>query len=254
MHIDWSTLALQTVNVLVLIWLLGRFLFRPVRAIIDSRQAAAEQLLTAAAAARAEADAAAAEARTRLLGVGTDGERILTEARAQGESERNRALAETAEAVTHLRDAAKVAIEADRAAMQRVLRKQACDLAVVIAHRLASRLPSGTATASLLEALAAAVAELPEQARQKLASGGPIEIVTAVLLNATQQAECRVLFARLTGAAPELVFRADADLIAGVELHTEGMLIRDSWRADLERIANELNQEEQHEAGSDQLV
>jgi F-type H+-transporting ATPase subunit b len=30
MRIDWWTLALQTANVLILIWLLGRFLFRPV--------------------------------------------------------------------------------------------------------------------------------------------------------------------------------------------------------------------------------
>ena len=30
MRIDWWTLALQAVNVLILVWLLGRFLFRPV--------------------------------------------------------------------------------------------------------------------------------------------------------------------------------------------------------------------------------
>ena len=38
MHIDWWTLALQTVNVLVLIWLLARFFFRPV--MDDRRQTA----------------------------------------------------------------------------------------------------------------------------------------------------------------------------------------------------------------------
>lgn len=34
MRIDWSTLALQTINVVVLVWLLSRFLFRPVSDII----------------------------------------------------------------------------------------------------------------------------------------------------------------------------------------------------------------------------
>ena len=51
MHFDWSTLILQTINVLVLLWLLRRFLFRPVAAIIAQRQAAAEKLLADAAAA-----------------------------------------------------------------------------------------------------------------------------------------------------------------------------------------------------------
>lgn len=41
MTIDWWTLGLQTVNVLVLVWILARFLFRPVARIIADRQAAA---------------------------------------------------------------------------------------------------------------------------------------------------------------------------------------------------------------------
>ncbi len=52
MHFDWSTLSLQTINILVLLWLLRRFLFRPVVAIIAERKGAAEKLLADAAAAR----------------------------------------------------------------------------------------------------------------------------------------------------------------------------------------------------------
>ena len=55
MHIDWWTLALQTVNVLVLIWLLARFFFRPVVDIVAKRQEEANKLLADAAAARQEA-------------------------------------------------------------------------------------------------------------------------------------------------------------------------------------------------------
>ncbi len=43
MHFDWSTLILQTIDVLVLLWLLRRFLFRPVVAIIEERRNAAEK-------------------------------------------------------------------------------------------------------------------------------------------------------------------------------------------------------------------
>ena len=38
MRFDWTTLLLQTVNLLVLVWLLQRFLFRPVMAIIAERR------------------------------------------------------------------------------------------------------------------------------------------------------------------------------------------------------------------------
>jgi F-type H+-transporting ATPase subunit b len=40
MEIDWWTLALQTVNFLVVVWLLSRFLYRPVRRMIEAREAA----------------------------------------------------------------------------------------------------------------------------------------------------------------------------------------------------------------------
>jgi F-type H+-transporting ATPase subunit b len=38
MTIDWWTLAIQTVNVVILIWLLERFFWRPVAAMIEARQ------------------------------------------------------------------------------------------------------------------------------------------------------------------------------------------------------------------------
>src|SRR5580658_6527566 len=55
MHIDWWTLLLQTLNALVLVWLLARFLFRPVAKIVVERQRAASALMADAAAAKAAA-------------------------------------------------------------------------------------------------------------------------------------------------------------------------------------------------------
>ena len=40
MTIDWWTLGIQTVNVVILVWLLGHFFWRPVAAMIEQRRAA----------------------------------------------------------------------------------------------------------------------------------------------------------------------------------------------------------------------
>ena len=58
MRIDWWTLGLQTVNVLILVAILARFLFRPVIAIMEERQAAAAKALGDAETAKARAIAA----------------------------------------------------------------------------------------------------------------------------------------------------------------------------------------------------
>jgi F-type H+-transporting ATPase subunit b len=255
MHIDWSTLALQTVNVLVLVWLLARFLFRPVMAIIAERRLAAEKLLADAATTRAQAEAYTAEAQHRLEGVATETEHMLTEARALAETERARLLQQAADAATHAQIEAKAAIDDDRVTMEHVLRQQACDLAIVIAHRLLRRLPVKTATAALLESLTSAVDDLPDEQRRNLAAAaGPLDIVTAAPLDDAQQMACRDMMCQVLGRTSTLVFRTDPALIAGVELHTSGILVRNSWQADLEHIAGELHQDEQHVAPSEQLV
>ena len=180
---------------------------------------------------------------------------MLTEARAHAETERTRLLQQATEAVSHAHETAKVVIEIDRLTMERALQRRACDLAVAIAGRLLLRLPAETATAALLETLTRAIVELREDDRRNLAaSGGPVEIVTAVLLDERQQTECRDLIDRLLGRTPAVVFRRDPALIAGVELRTPQMLIRNSWKADLQHNAGELRQDEQHVAGSEHLV
>ncbi|MGA9847891.1 MAG: hypothetical protein WBQ45_09645, partial [Roseiarcus sp.] len=84
MRIDWWTLALQTVNVLILIWILSRFLFRPIVGIIEERRAAAAKLLTDAEAQKAGAIAArkAAEAEAASIAAGRDA--TLRQAAADG--------------------------------------------------------------------------------------------------------------------------------------------------------------------------
>ena len=56
MQIDWWTLGLQAINALVLIWLLNRFLFRPVAAILTERQAETRRIVAEAEAAKAAAE------------------------------------------------------------------------------------------------------------------------------------------------------------------------------------------------------
>ena len=58
MTIDWTSLALQTINVLVLLWLLQRFLYRPVLAVLEARQAAISERIAKAEAAQLEAETA----------------------------------------------------------------------------------------------------------------------------------------------------------------------------------------------------
>ena len=94
MRIDWWTLALQAVNVLILVWLLGRFLFRPVMDAIAARQASAQALLDEAREAKDRAQAEAQALKTQNDGFVADAAARHAEIRTEAEAERQRLLAQ----------------------------------------------------------------------------------------------------------------------------------------------------------------
>ena len=51
---------------------------------------------------------------------------------------------------------------------------------------------------------------------------------------------------RCSALSSPLTFRSDPALIAGIELHSRNTIVRNNWRADLERIREELNRDGHH--------
>ena len=66
MQFDLTTFALEVFNFLVLVWLLKRFFYQPVLAVIEARRAAGAAILDRAEAAQRAADAMKAECEARL--------------------------------------------------------------------------------------------------------------------------------------------------------------------------------------------
>ena len=68
MHLDWWTIGLQTVNFAILVWLLQRFLYKPVLRMIDARKAEIDQQYDDAKATEDKANAHLAASRPNALG------------------------------------------------------------------------------------------------------------------------------------------------------------------------------------------
>ena len=83
MQIDATTFVLQLVNFVVLVWILHRFLYRPVLAAIDKRRAAIDKSMDDAKAVRAEAE----RLRTQFEGRLAEWERERLKARAALDAE-----------------------------------------------------------------------------------------------------------------------------------------------------------------------
>ncbi len=236
MSIDWWTLVLQALNVLILIWLLARFFWRPVASMIEQRRAAAQSLLDEAATKRAAADAALAEITQTRAGFAQERDAILAAARTDASAARAALLADAGKEAETLKHATQEAMEAARQAAAQSWRDRASRLAVDIAARLAARLQGEAVQAAFLEFLLQEIRALPGAARQATA----LEVISATEITPAAQTSIVAQITAALGSSPQLSFHTEPALIAGLELRGPHLSIKNSWRADLDRILQDL--------------
>jgi F-type H+-transporting ATPase subunit b len=244
MHIDWWTLTLQTVNVLILIWLLARFFFRPVMDIVAKRQREASKLIDDAAKARHDAVEARAKAEQERAGVAAEREQLIAQAQKAAQLEKQNIMAQAVQEIGKRRDEAAAAIARNEAAAEAAVIDRAGTLAIDIAQRLLERFRARDLLSTFIDEMCRDLRALSPQARQSLAAAAtaehPIAVITAVPLSDAEQRKIGAAFQEVFGRDLPVAFRTDPQIVNGIELRGQNTIIRNSWRADLNRIRREL--------------
>jgi F-type H+-transporting ATPase subunit b len=247
MRIDWWTLALQTVNILVLIWILSRFFFRPIMDIVAKRQQEANKLLADAAGSREQAAQARAAVAKAAADIAGERERMLAEARDAAQIEKRDLLARSAAEIAKLREGAEAAIARERVAAETAVVDYASTLSVEIARRLLARFQQRDLLTTFLDELGRELQALPAEIRESLASGAtadhPLEIVSAGPLSDQEAQQVRAVLKHVFGRELPVALRSDPAIIDGIELIGQTAIVRNSWRADLDRIRLELGRD-----------
>ncbi|WP_028219904.1 F0F1 ATP synthase subunit B family protein [Paraburkholderia oxyphila] len=237
MHIDWSTLALQTVNALVLVWLLARFLFRPVAEIVAARQKAAQSLLADAEASRRAAQAEQSAAHDETARLVASREATLQAAQADADAHKAALLASARAEAAQLRADAHGEIERARAAQAHAIEEDAVRLAIEVAGRLLERMPPEARVEGFIGGAAEALAALPPETRAAFAAqGAPLALAAPRALSTAEQRACEAAFGAALGRTVTLQVRVDPALIAGLELTSAHAAVRNHLRHDLDAI------------------
>jgi F-type H+-transporting ATPase subunit b len=241
MTIDWWTLGIQAVNVVILIWLLARFFWRPVAAMIEQRRATAQQILVEAEKKRSQATDALAEIERTRAGFDTEREAVIAAAQEATEKARAALLASAAKEAAALGASARTAIEKERDAAEAAWAERANVLAVEIAGRLVARLDGPVVSAAFLDGLLQEIRSLPGPVRDAVASNAVIlEVTSATEIGSADQERYRTSIGEAFGVRPQITFKMDPTLIAGLELRGPHFVVANSWRVDLAKILADL--------------
>jgi len=240
---DWSTLAFQTVNIAVLVWLLGRVFWRPVSQAIARRRADTDSILQKAEQARDEAENLRARLAAEHEAIAAERQAALAAAHAAGEAERAALIAAAHDEVNRLEAAAQARIAVERAAVHTALTARAADLAAEMAARLGREMDGPALRAACLEDLAARIGTLPEADRRSLAANGGLTVGTPAPLPPDEEAAARDRIAKAVGGAPSLIFRPDPSLVVGIELAGPHLTVSNCWRDGLARMRKEIDRD-----------
>ena len=240
MRIDWWTLGLQTVNVLILVGILARFLFRPVIAIMDERRAAAIKVMSDAEAEKSKAIAAREAAENESDRIAAARDAVLRQAAEDANAEREAALATAREEADQVRSAAETEMRWARAAEEAAASDRSARLAVDVAGKLMERLPEQARVDGFIDGLAKALASLPEASRDGFDAGDVPKLTAPRPLTAAEAQSCHEAFTRALGRPVDFAVVVDPAVIAGLELGTPHAVVRNSFREDLKRIVEEL--------------
>ena len=240
MRFDWWTFGLQTINFAVLVWLLRRFLYRPVMAMIDAREAAIRARTDAAAAADSAARERLRAVEERLAAIERERDAILsaatTRAEAIGQEVRIRAEAEAAA----LKADALKALATERAHALEEARRAALTLGGAFARRLLAELPAAQSTDAWIAPLERHLRGMSAADRTALLQAGSVRVVTAAALPAGSDAIWRDRIGQALGGAPAISFAVDPALEAGAELDFGGAVLRFSWTTLMDAMRAEV--------------
>lgn len=246
MKFDWWTFGLQALNFLVLVWLLQRFLYRPVMAVVKRRREEAQRTLSEAAKVEEQAAEASRAYEEKIAELDRTREQVLDDARRKAADERLKLLVSARDEADKILDTAYEKTETERREALVGLRRDAADMAVGLAKVLLSETAPGVGASAFLERITAHLKGLPQNEldalRRQLDGVHMLHVVTAQPLEKSEQAVWHRRLSEFLSPESDIEFSNDDGLIAGAELHFPHSVLRFNWRDTLNDLRKELHQ------------
>ena len=227
MLIDWFSVGAHVVNFLILVWLLKRFLYRPILDAIDAREKRIASALADADAKKTEAEqerdafqhknAAFEQQRVALLSQVTDEAKV----------ERLRLLDAARQESDSLRAKRQEALISEQQNLSEALTRRAREEVFAIARKALADLAGATLEERMADVFLRRLRELDDAAMAGLklaftASSSPLLVRTAFTLPPPQRAAIETALKDILGGEGAIQFETAPDLVSGIEISTDG--------------------------------
>jgi len=226
--IDWFTVGAQALNFLILVWLLKRYLFRPLLAAIDAREKKVAAKLADAAAQETKAHVAGEELRRRNEEFDHERGGLMRKATDEGAAERQRLIESARRDSQLLRSKFTQALDAERAELGRQLSLRAQAEVFAVARKALSDLAGASLEERMIEVfierLGRADADVGPTGATRPAAPARAALVRSAFEPAPAgRAKIETAIRERLGPNIAVNFETSPDLVCGVELTVDGV-------------------------------
>jgi len=244
MQIDWLTVAAQVVNFLILVYLLKRFLYKPVTAAMTRRQQRVEDRLQQSREREAQAEHERERLHQRLEQLEQQRDKIMQEAREKAEQERQQLLDEARDESEASRQRWQQQAEDEKDRFLEGLRRETTAGFEQLARKALTDLADVELEAQMVHQLIAKLDALDEDMRQQLAgasAGEQVQINTRFTLAESQRRQLTEAIQQQLGEQREVAYQESSKLLCGIELRVGGQRLGWTLADYLDRFEERLD-------------
>jgi len=230
MLIDWFTVAAQVVNFLILVWLMKRFLYKPILHAIDEREKRIATELANADKKKAEAQKESDDFKHKNEEFDKQRAALLSKATDEAKAERQRLLDEARKDAAALSSKLQEALRDQEHTLHQAISRRTQQEVFAITRKTLTDLATVSLEERLGEVFTRRLQEMDAQAKAGLAqalktASDPALVRSAFDLPAQQRAAIQNALNETFSAEIHIRFETAPDLISGIELSTNGQKV-----------------------------
>jgi F-type H+-transporting ATPase subunit b len=230
MLIDWFTIGAQALNFLILVWLLKRFLYKPILNAIDAREKLIAKELADAAAKKAEARAERDEFQKKNEDFDRQCTDLLAKATEEAKTERQRLLDEARKAADALGAARQESLVNEAHNLNQAIRRLTQKEVFAITRKALADLATTSLEERIGEVFTRRLHSLDDKAKAGLGealkkNSEPVVIRSTFELPALQRAAIQNVLNETFAAEISVRFETAPDLVSGIELVASGQKV-----------------------------
>ena len=230
MLIDWFTVGAQALNFLILMWLMKRFLYKPILNAIDGREERIAKELKDADAKKAEAQKERDEFQHKNEEFDRQRAALLSKATDEAKAERKRLLDEAHKAADDLSAKREETLRSDAENLNQAITRRTQDEVFSIARKALTDLATTSLEERMGEVFTRRLREMDGQAKSGLGqalktASEPALVRSAFDLPPDQRAAIQNAINETFSADIHLRFEVAPDLVSGIELSTNGQKV-----------------------------